>query len=484
MSEKLGVLFATFEAVPFVKTGGLGDVAGSLPAALNREGCDARVIMPLLSCIPWEFRERMEHVCDFYFNLSWRNLYCGIEKLEYNGVVYYFVDNKYYFDRGGAYGYFDDGERMAYLSKAVVECIQYLPDFTVDVLHCNDWHVALAPVFLREFFQQSELYRRIKTVFTVHNLKFQGQMSAFMLGDVLGLDDKPAAVSQLRVDNDSISFLRGALNYSDAITTVSETYSGEIQNSFYGEHEEEIFRRRADVLYGILNGIDTDIYDPATDKDIAANYSLKSLKGKAECKAALQKELGLEVNPDKPLIIMVGRLTQQKGMDLVKCVLSEILYSGMQVAVLGTGDREYENLLNYFAANNPKDMSCSIRFDDKLSHRMYAGADILLMPSLFEPCGLSQMIAMRYGTLPLVRETGGLRDSVKRYNKFTHEGTGFGFCNYNAHEMLYKLKECNELYVNSKKEWKHLMKNAMMEDFSWKNAAQKYISVYRHLFGE
>ncbi len=479
--RKLHVLFAAFEAVPFMKTGGLGDVAGSLPAALKAAGCEVRAMIPKFGTIPAEYRSKMTPVTEFSVSLGWRSLYCGIEQLIHNGVVYYFVDNEYYFKRDKAYGYFDDGERIAFFSKAIVESLQYLPDFQCDVLHCNDWHTALSPVFLREFYQGIPLYERVRTVLTVHNLKFQGQMSDYVLGDVLGLAGIPAAAAQLRSDRDSVNFMKGGLSYSDALTTVSPTYAGEIQSAFYGENMDGLFRRRADVLHGILNGIDTAAFDPAADPAIPAKFTARDRSGKARCKAALQKELGLSREPDVPLVAMIGRLTDQKGLDLVTFVLEELLAHPIQLAVLGTGDPAYEETLRNAALRSNGKMSAHILFDEGLSHRIYAGADMLLMPSLFEPCGLAQMIAMRYGTLPVVRETGGLRDTVVPYNRFTGEGTGFSFANYNAHEMMFTLLDAAALYREDKKTWKKLTDNAMAQDFSWARAAEQYLALYEQL---
>ena len=484
MRRKLRVLFAAFEAVPFMKTGGLGDVGGSLPQALKEAGCECRVIIPKFMTIPEEYKSKMTHVTDFYVSLGWRNVYCGIEKLTHKGVVYYFVDNEYYFNRERAYGYFDDGERIAYFSKAIVECLQYLPDFKCDVLHCNDWHTALAPVFLREFYQGLPLYENVKTVFSVHNLKFQGQMSDLVLGDVLGLWGIPAAASQLRSDERSINYMKGALLYSDILSTVSKTYAEEIKTPFFGEKMDGIFRDRASILYGIMNGIDVVDWNPATDPMIPFNYDAKDRSGKAKCKAELQKELGLEVNPDRPLVVMIGRLTEQKGMDLVQRVIGEMLDRSVQIAVLGTGDKQYEDMLSYYAWERGGSCAACIRFDEALSHRMYAGADILLMPSLFEPCGLSQMIAMRYGTLPVVRETGGLKDSVTPFNQFTGEGTGFSFANYNAHEMLFTIFNACEVFWTDKEAWSKLQDNAMAADFSWNRAAQEYLEMYQRTHPE
>ncbi len=484
MKEKLQVLFAAFEAVPFMKTGGLGDVAGSLPKALLAKGVDVRVIIPKFKTIPEKYKSKFTHVTDFYLPLGWRNAYCGIEQLVHDGVTYYFVDNESYFYRDNAYGYFDDGERIAYFSKAIVECIQYLPDFKCDIIHCNDWHTALAPVFLREFYRGIDIYDNIKTVFTVHNLKFQGQFTDMILGDILGLSHIAPAADQLRCDSTSINYMKGALCYSDLLSTVSPSYAHEIQEPFFGEHMNDIFSRRNNVLYGILNGINTDFYSPEKDTLIEKNFAKNDMAGKAECKKALQNELGFEENPDIPIITMIGRLTEQKGMDLLTNVFDELLNQPVQIAILGTGDWQYEETVRYFAGKYPGKLAALTMFDEALSHRLYAGADMLLMPSLFEPCGLSQMIAMHYGTLPIVREVGGLKDSVKPYNQYTGEGTGFSFANYNAHEMLYTIKDAITLYYDNKEAWKKLQEQAMSEDFSWNNAAERYIEMYERLHPE
>ena len=483
MENKLHVMLAFFEAVPFMKTGGLGDVGGSLPGALKRAGVDARAVMPKFSGIAEKYKKKMRHVTDFRLSLGWRNQYCGVESLKQDGTTYYFIDNEYYFARDKAYGYYDDGERIAFFAKAVCEFLQYLPDFRCDILHCSDWHTALSPVFLREFYGALPEYRHIRTVFTVHNLKFQGQMSDYVLGDVLGLADIPAARDQLSDVGDSVNFMKGALLYSDILTTVSPTYAEEIRTPYYGERMDGIFRDRASVLYGILNGIDTKDYDPETDPEVPYHFSLSDRSGKKACKAALQRELGLPEEPDKPLIIMIGRLTQQKGLDLLAAVISELLDQDLQLAVLGTGDAEYENMMKSISYSRPN-MADRICFDEALSRRMYAGADMLLMPSQFEPCGLSQMIAMRYGTLPVVRETGGLKDSVIPYNRYTGEGTGFSFANYNAHEMLFTIKDAARIYREEPDTWQALMDNAMKEDFSWDRSAEKYKEIYEKLCPE
>lgn len=478
-SKKMQIVFASAECAPFVKTGGLGDVAGSLPAALVRAGAEVIVMVPKYATIKDEYKAQMEHFSDFYVSLGWRNEYCGLEKLEHDGVTYMFIDNERYFARDYPYGFFDDGERFAFFSKAITESLQHLPEgFECDILHCNDWQTALAPVFLREFYQGLPLYDRVKTVFSIHNVAFQGQFSDTVMEDILGVAHIPAAATQLRCDACSINYMLGALHYADAITTVSPTYAGEIQTPEFGEGLDGVLRERSYALQGILNGIDVEGFDPATDKRIAANYTVEDRSGKAVCKAKLQEELGLEVRDDRPLMVMVTRLTRQKGMDLVMYALDRILSGGVQVAVLGTGDRDYEDGLRYFQDKYPGTMAARIEFDPALSQRMYAAADMFLMPSKFEPCGLSQIIAMRYGTLPIVRETGGLKDTVVPYNEFTGEGTGFSFTNFNGDEMGDAVFRAARLFWDNREAWNQLVTQAMSQDFSWTRSADKYLDLY------
>lgn len=478
-SKKMQIVFASAECAPFVKTGGLGDVAGSLPSALVRAGAEVIVMVPKYATIKDEYKAQMEHFADFYVSLGWRNEYCGLEKLEHDGVIYMFIDNERYFARDYPYGFFDDGERFAFFSKAITESLQHLPaGFECDILHCNDWQTALAPVFLREFYQGLPLYDRVKTVFSIHNVAFQGQFSDTVMEDILGVAHIPAAASQLRCDACSINYMLGALRYADAITTVSPTYASEIQTPEFGEGLDGVLRERSYALQGILNGIDVAGFDPATDKRIAANYTVDDRSGKAVCKAKLQEELGLEVRDDRPLMVMVTRLTRQKGMDLVMYALDRILAGGVQVAVLGTGDRDYEDGLRYFQDKYPGTMAARIEFDPALSQRMYAAADMFLMPSKFEPCGLSQIIAMRYGTLPIVRETGGLKDTVVPYNEFTGEGTGFSFSNFNGDEMGDAVFRAARLFWDNRDAWNQLVTQAMSQDFSWTRSADKYLDLY------
>ena len=478
-SKKMQIVFASAECAPFVKTGGLGDVAGSLPAALVRAGAEVIVMVPKYATIKDEYKSQMEHFSDFYVSLGWRNEYCGLEKLEHDGVTYMFIDNERYFARDYPYGFFDDGERFAFFSKAITESLQHLPaGFECDILHCNDWQTALAPVFLREFYQGLPLYDRVKTVFSIHNVAFQGQFSDTVMEDILGVAHIPAAASQLRCDACSVNYMLGALRYADAITTVSPTYANEIQTPEFGEGLDDVLRERSYALQGILNGIDVAGFDPATDKRIAANYTVEDRSGKAVCKAKLQEELGLEVRDDRPLMVMVTRLTRQKGLDLVMYALDRILAGGVQVAVLGTGDRDYEDGLRYFQDKYPGTMAARIEFDPALSQRMYAAADMFLMPSKFEPCGLSQIIAMRYGTLPIVRETGGLKDTVIPYNEFTGEGTGFSFSNFNGDEMGDAVFRAARLFWDNREAWDQLVTQAMSQDFSWTRSADKYLDLY------
>ena len=478
-NKKMQIVFASAECAPFVKTGGLGDVAGSLPAALVHAGAEVIVMVPKYATIKDEYKAQMEHFSDFYVSLGWRNEYCGLEKLEHDGVTYMFIDNERYFARDYPYGFFDDGERFAFFSKAITESLQHLPaGFECDILHCNDWQTALAPVFLREFYQGLPLYDRVKTVFSIHNVAFQGQFSDTVMEDILGVSHIPAAASQLRCDACSINYMLGALRYADAITTVSPTYANEIQTPEFGEGLDGVLRERSYALQGILNGIDVAGFDPATDKRIAANYTVEDRSGKAVCKAKLQEELGLEVRDDRPLMVMVTRLTRQKGLDLVMYALDRILAGGVQVAVLGTGDRDYEDGLRYFQDKYPGTMAARIEFDPALSQRMYSAADMFLMPSKFEPCGLSQIIAMRYGTLPIVRETGGLKDTVIPYNEYTGEGTGFSFSNFNGDEMGDAVFRAARLFWDNRDAWNQLVTQAMSQDFSWTRSADKYLDLY------
>ncbi len=479
MAQKLNVLFAAFEATPFIKTGGLGDVAGSLPSALKGRYCDIRVILPKLRQIPEQYRKKMKPLCTFTVPLGWRQQYCGIETLKLGKIQYYFVDNEYYFGRDAAYGYDDDCERVAFFSKAILECLQHI-DFIPHVLHINDWHTALVPVFLHEQYGHLEQYRNIKTVVTIHNLKFQGICGEFALGDILGLHGCKNAADQLHWNSDAINFLQSALYYSDYITTVSPTYAHEICTPAYGERLDGILSQRQDRLSGILNGIDTVKFSPAT---APTPFSFEDMAGKKACKAAIQAEFGLPQREDVPLMVLISRLTDQKGLDLLAGAMPELIHQDIQLAILGTGDEYYERLFKNYAAALPEKVAICCAFDEPLSCRMYAGADLFLMPSLFEPCGLSQMISMAYGTLPLVRETGGLKDSVIPYNQYTGEGTGFSFRNPSDQELKNCILSAVDVYRNHPEAWQQLQSQAMAQDFGWKASAKQYMKVYRKITG-
>lgn len=480
MADKIKILFAAFEASPFIKTGGLGDVAGALPAYVKNDEFDARVILPYLSSIPEQYRSKMKFIESYEVKLGWRTQYCGLYSLRKGGVTYYFLDNEYYFYRSGIYGEFDDGERVAFFSKAVLETIRHIRrNFAPDILHCNDWHTALVPVYLREQYRGEELYDRIKTVFTIHNLKFQGQYSAYMTGDVLGLHETPAGGQMYK--DDSVNFMQGAVIYSDAVTTVSPTYAEEICTVRYGERLEGLFQSRKYKLSGIINGIDRKNYDPATDKAIAVNYSAATIRKKAEDKIALQRELGLEENLEVPLFVMVSRLTQQKGANLIVDLLPEFNERNMQVAILGTGDAAFEAAIGQFAADHPGKFAAAITFNESLSRRFYAGADVFLMPSEFEPCGLAQMISMRYGTLPLVRETGGLKDTVAGYWDAGEDANGFSFKDFDANGLRSAVDLALELWFDQPEVWKKLQSNALAMNFGWEESAEEYRKLYASL---
>ncbi len=482
--KKIQVLFAVFEAVPFIKTGGLGDVGGSLPSAICKAGADMRVMLPKLESIPCEYKDRMKKIAEFSVPLSWRQQYCGIEVLREKGVTFYFIDNEYYFKRPLPYGYDDDAERIAFFSKAILESLQHIPDFSPVLIHCNDWHTALVPVFLREQYMRLPQYQKIGTVFSVHNLKYQGIFPSSVLGDVLGLAGSKPAADQLAF-RDAVNYMQGALYYSDRLTTVSPTYAEEICTPYFGEHMEGIFQQRRSILCGILNGIDTYKNAPGRDPFLVQTYNRTTFpEGKSVNKRALQEFLGLAVNPDVPLLVMITRLTEQKGLDLVLGILEELLRENIQLAVLGVGESKYENAFRHYHHTMPDKVNACITFDLELSSRFYAAADMLLMPSKFEPCGLSQMLAMHYGTIPVVRETGGLKDSVIAYNQYDDTGDGFSFANYNAHELLFTIKHALDIYFNHKDSWNGIIKRAMKKDFSWKHSAQEYIRLYEDLIAQ
>jgi starch synthase len=480
--ERMNVLYAVFEASPFAKTGGLGDVGGALPVFLKEDGVDVRVIMPKHDAIPDKFKSKFRKIFNFQLQLGWRRLYCGMEMLKYKGVTYYFIDNEYYFKRDSLYGYDDDAERVAFFCKGVLESLIRLDKFKPNIIHCNDWHTSMIPIMLKEYFGDHPYYFDIKSIITIHNLKFQGIIGRYYLGDLLSMEHHSAARDHLAW-GDAINFLKGSLYYADAITTVSPTYAEEIKTPSYGENLDGILRSRGDHLSGILNGLDYDEYDPSTDKLIYKPYKKGGWEGKAFNKAALQEEMGLPQNAEAPVLSIISRLTEQKGMDLLAHIMEELLENeDIQLIVLGSGDWFYEEKFYYFMSRYPDKISARIGFDEKLAHRIYAGSDIFLMPSRFEPCGLSQLISLKYGTIPVVRETGGLKDTVIPYNEFTGEGNGFGFMNYNAHELLFAIKKAVNLCISSKKAWQALQLNAMSADFSWQASAKKYIKLYESLY--
>jgi starch synthase len=472
------ILYAIFEAAPFAKSGGLGDVGGALPMFLNEAGHDVRVIMPKHDVIPGKFKSRMKLLFSFYVQLGWRTQYCGVEMLEYRGVTYYFIDNEQYFKRNSLYGYSDDEERVAFFCKATLLCLTHLEKFKPQVIHCNDWHTSLIPVMLKEYFGSHPYYYDIKSVISIHNLKYQGITGYGFLGNVLDMANHVAARDYMAWGG-AINFLKGALHYADAITTVSPSYAKEIMTPYFGEGLDGVLRWREERLVGILNGIDYSEYNPAEDRFIFNRYGKDDFAGKALNKTALQSELSLPPAPDTPLFVIISRLTEQKGLDLVAHIMDELLYPGdVQLAVLGTGDWRYEEMFYHFAGRYPDRVAVRITFDEELAHRMYAGGDALLMPSKFEPCGITQLIAMSYGTLPIVRETGGLRDTVVPYNKFTDEGTGFSFENYNAHELLFAVRGAADIYRNAPAVWRRIFRNAGAADFGWQVSADKYTALY------
>lgn len=474
------VLFAASECVPFVKTGGLADVIGALPKELLKAGVDTRVILPLYREIAPEWREKMEHLLYFYVNLGWRRQYCGIERLVHGGITFYFVDNEYYFGRPYIYGLGgDEGERYAFFCRAVLEALPQI-DYMPDVLHCHDWQTGLIPVLLEAQYRTLPLYKEVRTVFTVHNLQYQGIFPINYVEDLVSLGDWAYTSDKLEFYGEC-SYMKAGLTYADRITTVSPSYSEEIKTAYYGERLDGLLRARSEVLSGVLNGIDTEEYNPETDPLIAQVYGPDSFEDKQVNKLALQKELGLEEDATIPLIGMVGRLSGQKGLDLVEYVLSDLIATGAQLVVLGKGDDKYVDLFNWAQWKYPGQLACRIEMNHALAHQIYAGADMFLMPSMFEPCGLSQLISLRYGTLPIVRETGGLRDTVLSYNEFTGEGNGFTFFNYNAHDMLHVIERAISYYRENKPVWKMLAVRAMKGQYGWDQSAHQYVALYEAL---
>ena len=474
------ILFTASECVPFIKTGGLADVVGSLAPALAEQGHDVRVILPKYGMIPQEYEQKMVHVADFEVSLGWRRQYCGIEQLVRGGVTYYFLDNRYYFGRNYVYGVGgDEHERYAFFCRGVLNALPLIP-FAPDVIHAHDWQAGMIPALLRIQYAGLPLYDGIRTVMTIHNLQYQGIFGIKDVQDMLGLPDHVFTDDKLEYFG-NINFLKAGIVYADEVTTVSPSYAEEIQTAYYGERLDGLLRARRNHLSGILNGIDVREYDPANDPLIPANYSAGDLSGKAACKKALQEELGLEVRPEVPVIAMIGRLNSQKGLDLVDYVIADIMREDLQLVCLGMGESRYVNLFSWAEQNYPGRVSASFVMDHGLAHRIYAGADIFLMPSAFEPCGLSQMIALRYGTVPVVRETGGLRDTVLSYNEYTKEGNGFSFFNYNAHDMLNVIRRALHFYHEKKDVWAVLQQRGMTTDFSWLQSSRVYLDLYKKL---
>ncbi|WP_370749749.1 glycogen synthase GlgA [Eubacterium sp.] len=477
------ILFVASECAPFIKTGGLADVVGSLPKCFDKKEYDVRVIIPKYMCMNQKWKDKMTYLNHFYMDLCWRRQYVGIMEMEYEGVKYYFIDNEYYF--AGDKPYSDvryDLEKFAFFSRAVLSALPVI-DFRPDVIHCHDWQTGLIPVYLHDSFAYGDFYRGIKSIMTIHNLKFQGVWDIDTIKDIAGLSDYYFTSDKLK-DYDNGNYLKGGIVYADMVTTVSDTYAQEIKTPFYGEGLDGLMRARSNCLRGIVNGIDYKEYDPATDNLIAKNFSVENFrKEKVKNKTALQKELGLEVNPKKMMIGLVSRLTDQKGLDLIACVMDELCQDAVQFVILGTGEERYENMFRHFDWKYGKDVSANIFYSEELSHKIYAACDAFLMPSLFEPCGLSQLMSLRYGTLPIVRETGGLKDTVQPYNEYENTGTGFSFSNYNAHEMMGTVRYAEHVFYDKKRDWNKMIERAMKADFSWKASAEKYQQLYNDLLG-
>ncbi len=474
----MNILIVASEAHPFIKTGGLGDVIGALPVALNDLGADVRVVIPNYRDIKKEIKENLKYIDNFTVNVGWRNQYCGILEYEHEGVKFYLLDNEYYFNRGGLYGYYDDGEKFAFFDRAVLEFVKHI-DWVPDILHCNDWQTGMVPVLLKLEYSKEEKFKNMKTMFSIHNLFFKGMFDPKVLPELFGYDYESFNNGSLE-HYGAVSFLKGGINYADKVTTVSKSYAEEIKTPEYGEQLEGLLRYRSSVLEGIVNGIDYKEYNPEEDKYIYSTYSVNDLENKKINKEELQKELGLTVNKDVPMIGLVSRLTHQKGCDLIINILEELLKEDIQVVVLGTGDYMYEESFKSFQGRHPNKISANIKFSNELAHKIYAASDMFLMPSLFEPCGLGQLIALRYGSIPIVRETGGLKDTVTPYNEYDETGNGFGFKNYRFEELLNIIKYALKIYENKDK-WNNIVRQAMSADNSWEKSAKEYIEIYNQL---
>lgn len=475
------ICFIASEGVPFIKTGGLADVIGSLPKYLNKDEFDVRVILPKYTCIREEFKSQMKYVTHFYMDLAWRRQYVGILETEYDGIKFYFIDNEFYFAGFSPYGnIYEDIEKFAFFCRAALSALPAI-GFRPDIIHCHDWQTGLIPVFLHDNFQNNEFYRGIKSIMTIHNLKFQGVWDKKVVKDITGLSDYYFTSDKLEYNGDA-NYLKAGIVYADYVTTVSNTYAEEIKMSFYGEGLDGLMNARSNSLCGIVNGLDYDTYNPEHDDLIYKPFSAMNFrKEKVKNKLAFQEELGLEKDEKKFMIGICSRLTDQKGLDLVDCVIEEICEPGTQLVVLGTGEPKYENLFRHFAWKYPDRVSANIYYSNERSHKLYASCDAFLMPSLFEPCGLSQLMSLRYGTVPIVRETGGLRDTVYPYNQYENTGTGFSFCNYNAHEMLNTIRYAKSVFTEKKREWNKIIDRGMAMDFSWKNSAKQYEDLYHRL---
>lgn len=475
------ILFVASECVPFIKTGGLADVVGSLPKCFDKEQYDVRVILPKYMCMNEKWKNSMEYVNHFYMDLCWRRQYVGILKYEYEGITFYFIDNEYYFSGPTPYGDMRyDLEKFAFFSRAALSALPVI-GFRPDIIHCHDWQTGLVPVYLKDSFSQGEFFQGIKSIMTIHNLKFQGVWDINTIKDIAGLSDYYFTSDKLK-DYDTGNYLKGGIVYADLVTTVSDTYAEEIKTPFYGEGLDGLMRARSNCLSGIVNGIDYDEYNPSTDPHIYKNYDASTFrKNKVKNKTELQKELGLEIDSKKMMIGLVSRLTDQKGLDLIAYVMDELCQDAIQFVVLGTGEERYENMFRHFDWKYGKDVSANIYYSEAMSHKIYAACDAFLMPSLFEPCGLSQLMSLRYGTIPIVRETGGLKDTVEPYNEYEGTGTGFSFANYNAHEMLNAIRYAEKVYYDKKREWNKIVDRAMATDFSWDVSAKKYEELYNKL---
>ena len=474
----MNILIVASEAHPFIKTGGLGDVIGALPVALNDLGADVRVVIPNYRDIKKEIKENLKYIDNFTVNVGWRNQYCGILEYEHEGVKFYLLDNEYYFNRGGLYGYYDDGEKFAFFDRAVLEFAKHI-DWVPDILHCNDWQTGMVPVLLKLEYSKEEKFKNMKTMFSIHNLFFKGMFDPKVLPELFGYDYESFNNGSLE-HYGAVSFLKGGINYADKVTTVSKSYAEEIKTPEYGEQLEGLLRYRSSALEGIVNGIDYKEYNPEEDKYIYSTYSVNDLENKKINKEELQKELGLTVNKDVPMIGLVSRLTHQKGCDLIINILEELLKEDIQVVVLGTGDYMYEESFKSFQGRHPNKISANIKFSNELAHKIYAASDMFLMPSLFEPCGLGQLIALRYGSIPIVRETGGLKDTVTPYNEYDETGNGFGFKNYRFEELFNITKYALKIYRNKDK-WNNIVRQAMSSDNSWEKSAKEYIEIYNKL---